>query len=186
MTAISDSVIVTMPYHDSVCAMAIITVIQKIQYDLIATNFETLLRGYLTRGHVYHKDNIILGKGYSDAYRKEREIGHAPRIVIDPKIVEDGREKVSSCKAKEEVDHIFNYLIKDTCDGYYFIDYLKPVGLKIGVSRKQYIAERTVIKVFIENCLKLYRDNEKINRKYKWLKNYFSLTEHYLEEANNA
>ena len=186
MTAISDSVIVTMPYHDSVCAMAIITVIQKIQYDLIATNFETLLRGYLTRGHVYHKDNIILGKGYSDAYRKEREIGHAPRIVIDPKIVEDGREKVSSCKAKEEVDHIFNYLIKDTCDGYYFIDYLKPVGLKIGVSRKQYIAERNVIKVFIENCLKLYRDNEKINRKYKWLKNYFSLTEHYLEEANNA
>ena len=48
MTAISDSVIVTIPYHDPVCAMAIITVIQKIQYDLIATSFETLLRGYLT------------------------------------------------------------------------------------------------------------------------------------------
>ena len=186
ITAISDSVIVTMPYHDPICAMAIITVIQKFQYDLIATSFETLLRGYLTRGHVYHKDKIIFGKGYSEAYRKEREIGHAPRIVIDPKIVEDGREKVLNYKGKEEVDHIFNYIIKDTCDGYHFIDYLKPVGLQIGVSRKQLIAERNVIKVFIENRLKLYRDDEKINRKYKWLKNYFSLTEHYLEEANNA
>ena len=186
ITAISDSVIITMPYHDPICAMAIITVIQRFQYDLIATNFETLLRGYLNRGHVYHKDKIIFGKGYSEAYRKEREIGHAPRIVIDPKIVEDGRKKVLNYKGKEEVDHIFNYIIKDTCDGYYFIDYLKPVGLQICLSGEQLIAERKRIKVFIENRLKLYRDNEKINRKYKWLKNYFSLTEHYLEEANNA
>ena len=186
ITAISDSVIITMPYHDPICAMAIITVIQRFQYDLIATNFETLLRGYLNRGHVYHKDKIIFGKGYSEAYRKEREIGHAPRIVIDPKIVEDGRKKVLNYKGKEEVDHIFNYIIKDTCDGYYFIDYLKPVGLQICLSGEQLIAERKRIKVFIENRLKLYRDNEKINRKYKWLKNYFSLTKHYLEEANNA
>jgi len=186
ITAISDSIIITMPYHDSICAMAIITVIQKFQYDLIATSFATLLRGYLTRGHVYHKDRIIFGNGYSEAYRKEREIGHAPRIVIDPKIIEDGRKKVLNYKGKEKVDHIFNYLIQDTCDGYYFIDYLKPVGLQIGISREKLIAERNVIKVFIENGLKFYRDDEKITRKYKWLNNYFSLTEHYFEKAKEG
>ena len=186
MTAISDSVIVTMPYHDPICAMAIIPVIQKIQYDLIATSFETLLRGYLTRGNVYHKDQIFFGKGYSEAYRKEREIGHAPRIVIDPKIIEDGREKVLNYKGTEKVDHIFNYIIQDTCDGYYFIDYLKPIGLQVGVSIEQLITERNKVKIFTENSLKLYRSDEKINRKYKWLNNYFSLTEHYFEKLDNA
>ena len=180
VTAISDSIIVTMPYHDPICAMAIITIIQKFQYDLIATSFETLLRGYLNRGLVYHKDGIIFGKGYSEAYRKEREIGHAPRIVIDPIIIEDGKIKVSNYKGKEEVDHIFNYLIKDASDGYYFIDYLKPVGLQVGVPREQLIAERKVIKDLIDNSLKFYKDDEKITRKYNWLYNYFSLTEHYL------
>ena len=186
ITAISDSIIITMPYSDPICAMAIITVIQKFQYDLITTSFETLLRGYLTRGHVYHKDQIIFGKGYSEAYRKEREIGHAPRIVIDPKIIEDGRKKVLNYKGKEKVDNIFNYLIEDSCDGYHFIDYLKPVGLQIGISREQLIDERNVIKVFIENCLELYKDDEKINRKYKWLSNYFSITEKYFEISKDA
>ena len=79
ITAISDSIIVTMPYHDTNCAMAIILVIQKFQYTLIASSFETLLRGYLTRGHVYHKDNIIFGRGYSEAYRKEKTGAHKRR-----------------------------------------------------------------------------------------------------------
>ena len=161
ITAISDSIIITMPYHDPICAMAIITVIQKFQYDLIATSFETLLRGYLTRGNVYHKEQIIFGKGYSEAYRKEGKIGHAPRIVIDPKIIEDGRTKVLNYKGKEKVDHIFNYLIEDSCDGYHFIDYLKPVRLQIGISREDLIAERKVIKAFIENRLELFKDDEK-------------------------
>lgn len=186
ITAISDSLIITMPYQDPICAMAIITVIQKFQYDLISNSFETLLRGYLTRGHVYHKEQIIFGEGYSEAYRKEKEIGHAPRIVIDPKIIEDGRKKVFNYKGKEKVDHIFNYLIEDSCDGYHFIDYLKPVGLQIGISREQLMAERNVIKVFIENRLESYKNDEKILRKYKWLRNYFSLTEHYFENSNGA
>jgi len=93
---------------------------------------------------------------------------------------------VRNHKGKEEFDHIFNYLIKDTSDGYHFIDYLKPIGLKIGLSKEQFTAERKKIKVFIENSLMLYRNDEKITRKYNWLKNYFSLTEHYLEKANNA
>lgn len=186
ITAVSDSIIITMPYHDPICAMAIIVVIQRFQYDLITASFETLLRGYLTRGQVYHKNQIIFGKGYSDAYRKEGEIGHAPRIVIDPKIIEDGKTKVSNYKGKEKVDHIFNYLIEDNCDGYHFIDYLKPVGLQIGISREQLIADRNMIKVFIENRLELYKNDEKIIRKYTWLNNYFLLTKHYFENSNNA
>ncbi len=117
ITAISDSIIITMPYHDRNCAMAITIVLKKLQYKLISTSFATLLRGYLTRGHVYHKDRIIFGKGYSEAYRKEGEIGHAPRIVFDPRIIDDGRQKVLNYKGKGKVDHVFNYLMRDASDG---------------------------------------------------------------------
>lgn len=79
---------------------------------------------------------------------------------------------------KEEVDHIFNYLVEDSCDGYYFIDYLNPNGFPEGMLRERLIEERKKIEVFIEKCLKSHNGNMKIFSKYKWLANYFSLTEH--------
>jgi len=181
VTAISDSVIVTMPYHDPGCAMALITILHNFQYELIATSFETLTRGYITRGNVFHRDDIIFGLGYSEAYRKEREAGHAPRIVVDPTIVKDGKEKVSRYKGKEKVDHIFNYITEDTCDGYYFIDYLKPVGVQTVLPQEQLRQERMNIKQFLERNLLKHSENEKIYRKYKWLENYLQKTEHYFE-----
>ena len=42
ITAISDSVIVTMPYSDPICAMALITILHNFQYELLATSFKTL------------------------------------------------------------------------------------------------------------------------------------------------
>jgi hypothetical protein len=71
-------------------------------------------------------------------------------------------------------------------DGCHFIDYLKPVGLQIGIPKEELIAERKVIKAFIVNRLELYKDDEKIIRKYMWLNNYFSLTEHSFENSNDA
>ena len=180
ITAVSDSIILTMPYHDPICAMALVTILLKFQYELLVTEFETLIRGYITSGPVFHKENIIFGKGYSEAYKKEREVGHAPRIVIDPAIIEDGKNKILSCKNLEKMDHIFNYLIEDSCDGYFFIDYLKPIGLRVGVPKETYTAERAIIKKFIETNLINYKDDEKVIRKYKWLYNYALSTDHYL------
>jgi len=179
VTAISDSIIMTMPYKDPICAMAMITIIKKFQYDLISTNFETLIRGYLTRGHVYHKNGIIFGKGYSEAYRKEREVGHAPRIVVDPHIIENGKQKVKNYKGKEKIDHIFNYLMKDVSDGYYFIDYLRPFRALPNDIELKILEERRIIKTFINRCKVEYKDDEKILRKYEWLINYYSITEQY-------
>lgn len=179
ITAISDSIIVTMPYHDPVCRIALIKILHQFQYVLLATDFKTLLRGYITRGTVYHRYNFIFGKGYSDAYIKEKEIGHAPRIVIDPSLVEDARKKISNYKPRQKEDHIFKYITEDSCDGYFFIDYLKPVGGGANLSKEQLHSERSEIKTFLESNLYNYRDNEKIFRKYKWLENYFSLSSNY-------
>ena len=102
--------------------MALITILHQTQYDILI-GYGTILRGYMTRGNVYHKNGIVFGKGYSDAYIKEQAIGHAPRIVIDPNLIEDAWQKVATYTGKEKIDHIFNYVIEDSSDGYFFIDY---------------------------------------------------------------
>ena len=187
ITAISDSVIITIPYSSPICTLAILLLIQKIQYDLIATNFKTLMRGYLSRGYVYHKNQIVLGKGYSDAYKKEQQIGHAPRVVIDPQVIAAGKKAVENYKgSNKDVDHIFNHLIRDASDGYYFVDYLKPLSFQTGMISKEFIEERDGLKTFTKNSLIQHKNDEKIVRVYEWLNNYISLTEHYLQGNNKT
>lgn len=145
ITSISDSVIVTIPYSSPICTVAMLLLIQKIQYDLMATKFKTLLRGYICRGPVYHKNQVVFGKGYSTAYKKEQAIGHAPRVVVDPQIVTTGKKVVENYKGnKENVDHIFNHLIRDASDGYYFVDYLRPLESQLGKINKEYVEESPI------------------------------------------
>lgn len=177
-TAISDSVIFTMPFQDpTASAMSLTVILHWLQYELLQ-KYETLIRGYMTRGPVYHKDNIIFGKGYSEAFRKESEIGHAPRIIIDPSFIDEAKVAIRNA---EFVDHIFNYIIQDSCDGYYFIDYLRPVGLQASIEKEQLIVKMDKIKKFVFSNLITYKNDNKILRKYKWLNNYISLSDHYFE-----
>lgn len=174
ITAVSDSVIFTTPYHNPDDVVALFFKLHRLQYELLAGP-EILIRGYLTKGPVYHKQNVIFGKGYIEAYKKEQEIRHAPRIVIDPVLVGDFDEKVKTLS--DEMDHC---IYKDTCDKAYFIDYLKPLGIKRGIPKEQYIKERCKIKKFIERNLSYYKNNDKIIQKYNWLNDYVLLTDHYL------
>jgi hypothetical protein len=177
ITAISDSLILTMPEHDeSAAAMSLIVIMQVLQYMLLE-QFEMLVRGYLTKGPVYHKEHIVFGKGYSEAYKKEGEIGHAPRIVIDPALVEEAR----AIDISAYVDHIFNHIKEDSCDGYYFVDYLRPVKLGVAI-QKEPIAEREKIKKFTHDALTTYNNNKKILQIYKWLDHYIILTETYYKK----
>lgn len=115
----------------------------------------------------------MFGEGYSKAYEFHGYVGHAPRIVIDPFIIKDAKNKIAAYKGKEKIDHILNYLKQDPADNLYFIDYLKPVGSQSLLSTKQLNQEREGINAFIEDSLRKYKDDLKICRKYEWLKNYF-------------
>lgn len=187
ITSISDSVIVTIPYSSPICTVGMLLLIQKIQYDLIATNFRTLMRGYICRGPVHHKNQIIFGKGYSDAYRKEQTIGHAPRVVVDPQIISTGKRVVESYKGDmDKVDHLFNHLFRDASDGYYFVDYLRPIASSLGIVNAKSAEERDGIKAFVKDALVRFKDDVEIVRKYEWLSNYISLTEHYFQSDRTA
>jgi len=165
ITAVSDSIIITMPYNEK--KMNIHPFIQTIgimQYNLLATDFGTLLRGYITRGSVYHKDGIILGKGYNEACEGEGKIGASPRIVVDDKIIKEAKKAANSYKGGEKRVGILKYIKQDN-DSRHFIDYLS------------FASKRDKIKKFIEKNLETYKNDGKVRAKYEWLKEYLEQTE---------
>jgi hypothetical protein len=173
VTAISDSIIATVPFSDPVCTVGMLNILHNIQYEMVATNFKTLVRGYICRGPVYHKGGLLFGSGYSEAYKGEKTIGSAPRIILAPEVVNDAIRVISQYSGKEKMVTALNYLQQDNCDGFYFIDYLKPVGTQSVLPKEQLLEERAAIKSFIEEALHKYRDDHGILPKYKWLENYF-------------
>src|SRR5713226_3296709 len=55
MTAISDSVIISIPYRSPIAAYLMVTIVHKLKYDLLALEpLRTLIRGYIDNGPVYH------------------------------------------------------------------------------------------------------------------------------------
>jgi len=178
-TAISDSIIVTVPFKNKICTTGMLHILHKIQYEMLGTEFKTLVRGYITRGPVYHKNGLIFGAGYSDAYKGERKIGGAPRIVLDPKIVKDAERVIRSIESTEKQVTALDFLTEDKSDGFHFIDYLKPIGSQEELPKQQLCGERESIKKFIDVSLSKYQDECMIYAKYKWLEQYFDSTEKY-------
>jgi len=178
ITAISDSLIISVPYNNPICTYGMLVILHNLQYELLATNFKTLIRGYIARGKVYHKNGFIFGEGYSKAYEGERTILGAPRIVLDKIIVQEGKKIIASNKNKTNLS-AFDYILEDKLDGNYFIDYLNPIGRQLGLSKIQLLEERNSIKLFIEASLIEFSNNEKIKSKYEWLENYFYNCEKY-------
>jgi len=178
-TAISDSIIVTVPFNNPTCTIGMLQILHNIQYEMLGTDFKTLARGYITKGPVYHKNGLLFGAGYSDAYKGEGTIGGAPRIVLDPRIVQDAKRVIESEPNKNNFITVFDYLTEDKSDGCYFIDYLKPAGNQSSLPKHQVIKERESIKYFISESLTIFEESCSVKEKYKWLETYFDSTDKY-------
>ena len=172
-TAVSDSMIISVACEGDGWAVFLLQLLHSFQYELIATSFRTLVRGYINPGRVYHKDGLLFGPGYTGAYKGEKIIGHAPRIVLSPDVVKVAKEAINSDPDKEQKDTALNYLQKDESDGNYFIDYLKPVGSQLDLPTEQLLKERKEIKYFIEESLIKFKSDSTVLPKYEWLKKYF-------------
>lgn len=181
ITSISDSIIVSSPFTHPACTIRMLHILHHIQYELLATSFRTLVRGYICRGTVYHKDGIVFGSGYSDAYKGEGVIGCAPRIVLDPEVVKDGKRVIENYTGSQKVLTAFDYLREDNNDGFYFIDYLKPVGNQSELPKEQLLNERANIDSFIKQSLQKYQGDYSIYPKYRWLQNYYNNSGTYFD-----
>lgn len=185
-TAISDSLIVSVPFKDPICTVGLLHLLHNIQYELIATSFQTVVRGYINRGPIYHKDGLLFGAGYSGAYKGEGMIGNAPRIVLSPDVVKDAKRVITSYSGKKKMITALDFLKEDKYDGFYFIDYLKPIGNQSFLPKEQLMKERTIIKKFIEKKLSEFDSNYNVLPKYKWLENYFHSSAVYFSDKETA
>lgn len=179
--AVSDSLIITVPYEDDAACFKIVELIRYIQYTLLVTNFKIILRGYLHRGPVYNKDGILFGQGYSTAYEREQEIGGAPRIIVSPEVI-----KLAENAAKRDDSNkisIFERLRKDK-DEHFYIDYLIPYGDAIDAHYPKFHQLRDFLTVprFIQDNIEKFQDSPKVLGKYIWLKEYFETTKYRLKQ----
>ena len=81
----------------------------------------TMVRGYVSRGNIFHRDNQFMGTGYQDALRKEREVKafrlpldgtSTPFVEINPVVVKYIKTETDQC-----VREIFNRLSREDENG---------------------------------------------------------------------
>jgi hypothetical protein len=181
MVAVSDSLIITLPYTDEAACFKIIEFLRHFQYSLLVTSFKTILRGYLNKGPVYSKGGIIFGQGYITAYDQERAIGGAPRIVVSPKIIKLANDAVKRDNSNKI--SIFDRLRKDS-DDHYYIDYLLPYGdaVESQYTKSQQFQDLSSVPQFINDNIMKFQNDPSIQGKYIWLKNYFESTQERLDQ----
>jgi hypothetical protein len=178
--AVSDTLIITVPYEDDTACFKIVELIRYIQYTLLVTNFKTILRGYLHKGTIYNKDGILFGQGYSTAYEREQTIGGAPRIVVSPEII-----KLAENAAKRDDPNrisIFKRLRKDK-DERFYVDYLIPYGdaTDAHYQNSHQLKDLLTVPQFIQDNIENFKDTPKVLEKYIWLKEYFETTKYRLK-----
>ncbi len=178
----SDSIIITVPYEDDivdsikVSTTMIISIVKHIQ-NMVLHQFESLIRGYVTKGKVYHKDGIIFGEGYIRAYKNEKSdiIGYAPRVVIDSDL---NCQYIRNLRKDEKSSKLY---IGDISTEYYYIDYLKPdKEANVKAIEQSFISLISYAKENIKEYSKPLTNgdegeiqrNQYIKKKYKWLNAY--------------
>jgi hypothetical protein len=194
---ISDSVILSMPNtgekEDRIEKLKHLCIaVGRIQSELVKGNL--WLRGGISNGLAYfdYQKNIVLGKGYINAYQLESTSAVYPRVILDNKLI----PSLECVAAQELIDKIngksngglyknwsTNILFDWNCSKYViknhfnqdvalFIDYLPQSILK----PKDF---DNIIESIREN---IYKD-EKIYLKYRWVVEYLKICcEDYIEK----
>ena len=174
-TAVSDSLIISIPGQSEGGASALILAMHSFQYALLC-RARHLLRGYLAPGRLYHKDEVIFGEGYIRALNGELGLKNGPpRIVLDPDLAAYALA-MGSTKPKDGYISAFEALRHDVYDGLWFIDYLKPMNLRDEDSLKEIREDRERILLWIKTQQETYEKEHHVKAKYVWLEQYEATT----------
>lgn len=153
-----------------------------LQFELV--NLGIFVRGGITIGDIYFKNKYIFGPGLIKAYELESNTAIFPRIIIPEEIIKSVM-KVPALKnyqhsIDDELEEI-NKLVKYDKNGFYFIDYLKASESEI--EPPDYINFLFNHKINIKKNLSLFKNDEKVLPKYKWLKKYHNSTISSMDES---
>lgn len=140
-----------------------------LQMDLLSKGI--LLRGGITVGNLYHRDNIVFGPAMIEAYKMESECAKYPRIIVDENIYERAKKNCPEQNTEEmEIEYIDELLYKDVDDGRLFINYIGNVS-EFDCADDHSIYLSQVRELIIDG---LKKSEGKVLDKYEWMKKYFN------------
>lgn len=123
-----EDVIKVTQFSDSVVLSALVsqpwafqTIVSTAFYLLIElVNHDILLRGGITKGPLYHQDNLAFGPAFIRAYRLE-QAANTPRIIVDKDIAENALWPESMDGS--EIRGVLKYSVPKDFDGWRYVDY---------------------------------------------------------------
>jgi len=145
-----------------------------------------VVRGAITVGNLFHKNNVVFGEALVEAHRIESQIAKTPRIIFSDAALELLKRKTPNIYEREilcdpSVVHIMrraawrdvhnNFLRKDG-DGLYFLNTFTYWWEKD--EEDSYQAYLAAIKDHAVQNLRRYKNNPKIFFKWDWFNKHFN------------
>lgn len=164
VSAMSDSLIVSALFEPNrpQSVLDFLYYIKSLQIRFIGDH-QTLTRGYLCSGKMYHHNNVIFGVPYIKAFQCEKAV-RGPKIAIDP----DLEEIITHADAETKFTDAKELTRRDD-DGWRFVNYLQDPNLPTG-NTFPYSDVLPKITEFLWTQLRTQRDG--VLQKYQWLQNY--------------
>lgn len=118
MKVMSDSICLYIEVDKPNALYSLLAFCMAFQYDLLTLSPSIFIRGGITSGNMYVKDDIIFGPALTEAYLLEENNSKVPRIIIRKSTLDQGAAKADSDK-KENV--YFATFLDD--DAFYTVNY---------------------------------------------------------------
>lgn len=133
-----------------------------------------VVRGSVSFGDIYISSGQVYGPGLISAYEIESKYALYPRIIIDPRLINEYKtNKLFKAKwhtYEDELEYIEN-LIKQGDDGMWFIDYAKALERELDEPEMYPIFLKKHREVIVEGA-KQHNKLNSILSKYVWMANY--------------
>jgi hypothetical protein len=156
--------------------------LHKLQLLMLEKGF--LLRGAITKGKFYHKDNIILGPALNKAVDLEQKTARYPRIIISKPVMECIKQNIKKYQQNQNTQKdqkncsiesndwnpIFKqYICHDQQDTYY-INYFRTWNVHL--CKETFLLMKKMIQFRLNesrNKSSISEKDKKIYEKYEWL-----------------
>lgn len=170
ITVFSDSIVISYDLNENLQGQVFCILMDIIQLQLDLAGQGIILRGAVTMGEIYHKNEIVFGPAMVSAYELESKIAKYPRIIVDNQLLEYASMNPSSQNGSAmELSYILELLSEDK-DKWLYIDFLsqnQELDDPNDINRIFYILKKKITEG-IQN------EDPKIVEKYEWLRNYYN------------
>lgn len=151
----------------------LISTVNFLSHGLFPHGF--LLRGGITVGDIYHRDNVIFGPAFNRAYELETKVAVHPRIIFDPDLPADWCPEDRAFYQEGKPLWVSENWVRSH-DGLLFMNLLRPFVALPDAANYDEILSRVLgpVRALLIERLIEYSENKRVREKYEWLAGYFN------------